>query len=254
MNGFHLFAFYESIANGSAYAEVNGVQDQSMTLDASSRLQAPGDWQVLALAAIGANLSAAQLNAPSLRNTLLPEIYPNTVGAEWPDNRGPEVYDGRGPVFKNGEFITAAVSRGGADAQPAAVFMWFAPAVPTPPAGRVYTLPYTFTIVLTAGTWAFGTLTPAQILPAGKYAVIGMACVCADALAARLVFPGRNEFRPGVLVQETYGNVPWGDRFRMGRFGQFGDFLWNTQPNVEVIGHTAGSESGTVYLDLVKIG
>lgn len=254
MDGFHLFAFYESVTNGSTYAEINGVADQAMTLDSSSRLQSPGDWQILAAAALGVNLSAARFNAPSLRNTVLPEIYPGIAAAAVSDNRGPELYSNRGPVFKNGEFITAEVSRAGADAQPCAVLLWFAPGVTQAPAGRVYTLPYTFTITLVAGSWTFGTLTPAQTLPAGKYSVIGMSAVCNDAAAARLVFPGVAQYRPGVMVQAAYGNVPWGDGFRNGRFGQFGTFLWNTQPNVEVLGLVAGAESGTVYLDLVKIG
>lgn len=251
---FSLVAGYESITNGAAYAEVNGVLDQSITLDAANRFAAPGNWQVMALYAMGINLTAARLNAPSMRSLILPEIYPANPTADVRDLDGPIIYGQRGPRFAPQEYFIVEVSRGGADAQPCLWGAWLGPDVSPAQVGPTFTAVCSASVTIVAGQWVLASLVFNQTLPAGRYQVVGMAVVCNDATFARMVFPGLSQYRPGVLVQDTYGDRPWSQAFRMGGMGVFGEFLHNAPPAIEVLGDTAGAETPTVYLDLIKVG
>jgi len=251
---FNLIAFYESLANGSAYAEVNGVLDQSMTLDSSSRFYMPGPWRLLGSYAMGIDLSAARINAPSLRHLVLPEIYPCNDTADVPTVSAVCTYDEFGPRFVANEPVVIEASRGGADAQPVLGGLWVAPQFKAATKGPAFTVVGAFTVTIAAGSWVLGSIVLNQTLPAGRYEVVGMAAVCNDATFVRLVYPGVGQFRPGVLVQDAYGDLLIRDPFRFGRFGTFGQFDNYAVPAVEVLGDTAGAETGALYLDLVKVG
>lgn len=248
-----LVAFYESITNGSTNVEVNGVLDQSMTLDAANRFQSPWLGQIRAAHVMGVNLTAARVNAPSLRTLALPEIYPALAAADVPSGDGPIVMGERGPRLQSQESFIIEVSRGGADAQPVMGALWISPQVIPAAGGPAITIRASASPTIVAGSWVLASVTFDQVLPAGTYEVVGMACVCNDASYARLVYPGVSQFRPGVVVQDTYGDKPWTPEFRYGRFGSFGRFVHNAPPSIEFLGDTAGAETAVVLLDVVKV-
>lgn len=245
---------YESMTNGVTYQEVNGVLDQSMTLDAASRFAAPGAWQVMAGYVMGINLTAARINAPSMRSLILPEIYPSSPVADVPTiGVGPIIMERYGPRFAPQEYFIVEISRGGADAQPVMWGLWIGPDITAPALGPAYTAVATASPTIVAGSWVLASLSFNQTLPAGRYQVIGLGVVCNDCTFARLVFPGLSQYRPGVVVQDAYGDFPWGQRFRYGGMGSFGEFVHNAPPAMEFLGDTAGAESAVVYLDLIKV-
>lgn len=248
-----LVAFYESITNGSTNVEVNGVLDQSMTLDAANRFQSPWLGQVRAAHVHGVNLSAARINAPSLRTIALPEIYPAAPAADIAANTGPIVMGDRGPRLQPQESFIIEVSRAGADAQPVLGALWISPQIIPAAAGPAITVRATASPTIVAGSWVLASITFDQVLPAGTYEVVGLAVVCNDCSYARLVYPGVSQFRPGVVVQDAYGDYPWTPEFRFGRFGSFGRFVHNAPPSIEFLGDTAGAESAVVYLDVIKV-
>lgn len=248
-----LFGFYGSITNASVYAQVNGVQDQSQTLDSGNRLQVRNNAEILAAYVMGINLTAARFNSPSLRGFVMPQVYPCNPTADVRTTDKPMLSKGRWPRLQQWEGLSLEVSRGGADAQPVIGLVWLHTGSQPIPNGHVYTLPFTASPTIVAGSWVNVALTPEQTLPAGRWCVVGMAVVCNDATAARLVFPGEAYERPGVIVQDVYGDQPTDDDFRMGRFGVFGEFEHNAPPSLDVLGDTAGAESAVVYLDLIKV-
>lgn len=251
----NLVAFYESITNGSTYTEVDGVLDQSMTLDGANRFIMPSNsrWRPLGAYASGINLTAARISAPSLREVALPEIYPGNDTADVPTIDQIVQFYGYGKPFKANEPVIIEVSRGGADAQPVVCALWLAPEFKPAVRGDAFTMTFTSTNVIVAGSWSLSALTAVQTLPAGTYEIVGMACLCNDAFFCRLVFPGQGQYRPGVLVQDAYGDLILNDPFRMGRFGSFGRFVNTALPAIEVIGDAAGSEPVVIYLDLVRV-
>lgn len=251
---FTLVAFYESIANGTVLGEVNGVADQTQTFDNSSRLITPYNGTIAAAYAMGINATAFQIDAPSLRSFLLPNIYPANPSADVRTLDGPVVWGDRGPRLLKGDAVAPLVSRGGADAQPVIVGLWLRNKSRPLPAGPATKVIATAAPTIVAGSWVFSALTFAQTLPVGRYAVVGLQVVCNDATFVRLVYPGGGQWRPGVVVQDAYGDLPWGDPFGPFKFGHFGEFDWLAPPSIEVLGDTAGAENLTAYLDLVKIG
>jgi hypothetical protein len=249
----NLIAFSSSIVNGSVYAQVLGAPDQSMPMDSANRFIMPGPWQMLAAHAAQANLTAARVNSPSLRGMFVPEIYPGRVAATPGNTNGPITFHGRGPRLVQNEGVEVDISAGGAAAAQAFCALWVAPSIVPAPQGAVYTMPATATITAALGVWAFGTLAFSQTLPAGRYAVVGLGVVAANTMYARLVYPGVSNFRPGVVVQGTYGDQPIDDYFRYGRMGSFGEFESTALPQLEVFGTGAGAAAPTAYLDLVKV-
>lgn len=251
---FTLVAGYASITNGTVYGAIAGVLDQSMTLDAGNRFAAPGNWQLMAAYGLGVNATAMRVNAPSMRGLYLPEIYPVNATAAVPTLDGPVVWGQRGPRFAPQEYFTVEGSRAGASAQPMAWGLWLGPDMSPAQVGPTFTAIATVNLTAVAGSWVLGSLTFSSTLPAGRYQVVGMAVVAAGSAFARLVFPGLSQYRPGVVVQTAYGDRPWTNQWRYGAMGQFGEFLHNAPPSIEVLGLAAGAITPTVYLDLIKVG
>ena len=245
--------FYESMANGSAYAEVNGVPDQSITQDSSFRFLSPGRWRFTGAYVMGINLSQARLNAPSLRSMVLPEIYPANDAAVVPSGDGVLWLGSRGPVLNPAENFWLEISRAGADAQPVLGVVWLEDTHTPATVGPTYTMSGSVAPTLTVGTWVLAAATWNQVLPAGRYEVVGMQVVCNDAIACRIVFPGVSQYRPGVVCNDAYGDYSWNDRFRMGNAGAWGQFDSYAMPQFEFLGYAAGAETAQVFLDVVKV-
>lgn len=248
-----LVAFSKSIANGSAYATLDGVIDQSQTLDAGNRVQSPFLQQVRAHHVFGANLTAARLNTPSLRLIGLPQLYPGLAAAAIPSGDGPQVYGDRGPRIQQADGYVLEVSRAGGAAAQMYGALWVSPQIIPASAGAAITITGTAPVTTVIGAWAIGTLTFDQVLPAGTYEVVGMAVVAAGTAYARLVYPGGVNFRPGVVAQVAYGDKPWTQDFRLGRFGSFGRFQHNAPPNLELLGYAAAAITAAVHLDVIKV-
>lgn len=248
-------AFYKNaLTASSVYAQIPAVNDQSLPQDGANRFLLPSDYKVLAAYALGLRITAARLNTPSLRSFLLPEIYPATKAVAPATTDSPTFMIETGPMIRMNEGleVDASVDAGAADDVWCA--LWIAPRFVPAPKGPIFTAVCTATITTVLGQWVLGVLTPNQSLPAGKYAVVGMACVAASTVLARLVYTGQNQFRPGVMVQKTYGAQYIEDKFRFGQFGHFGEFTNTTLPQLELFGDAAGAAAPVVYLDLIKIG
>lgn len=250
---FNLVAFYKSQANGVTYDALTAVTDQSQTVSANGKYIFPSNQRVIASHVTGVNLTAARINSPSLRSFLLPEIDPTNAAATIPTRPPIVVYGEGGPTVLRNEEVVVETSRGGADAQPVAAGLWVTDRVVAAPRGPAFTAVASTTNTLVAGSWTLSTLTFNQTLPAGEYAVVGARCVIGDALFARLVFPGMNQYRPGCTVDLAYTSFVQPDYFRRGAVGLWGKFISTAQPNIEVFGLVAGAETGAVYLDLIKL-
>ncbi len=246
--------FTDSFSGTLTYDPMSVVVDQSLTPAQSQGYQFPKNYRVLAACVMGTGLTAARINAPSLRNLVLPEIYPAIVAATVPTRPSIIDYRQQGPIVLANEAVVVEGSHTGAgpDVATAALFVTdrFTPA----PGGPIFTAVGAFTNTLIANTWTLSTLTFNQTLPAGLYAVVGLNVTCGDAFAARLVFPGQNQWRPGCIVNLAYGNVIQPPIFGNGYLGKYGEFYNTAQPQIEIFGLVAGAETGAAYLDLIKIG
>lgn len=250
----NLVAHYASVAQDAALVNLTPVTDPLVTITANNRLIFPMDYRIGAIQGLIVDGSRMRINTPSMRTIALPEVYPVKITAEQGTN--PVI---QGPIWdkliipRNDEF-GYDVSRAGAGAGDCYAGTWVSDAFRPAPGGPIITMRATSTITLTVGTWVQGNLTFDQVLPYGKYAVVGMQTICGDAVFARLTFPGNTQYRPGVPAVEAYGSYPNPQMFRFGNFGLFGTFDSTAQPAIEMLGHTAGSEAGVHLLDLIKVG
>lgn len=252
---FHLASFYSSLALNSVYAQVNAVADGSLPRNGANQYILPANMRVLAAHGQGVSTSRLQIQAPSLRNTAYPEIYPINVAARTAiaDQQKVQTYGDQGPRLLMNETVGLYGSEGAVGASPTNAALWLGERFEPIPPGPIITLVATATITLVDTAWTLGTLSFETQLAAAEYTIVGMECVSDNANYARLVFPGQVNYRPGVPVQDTYGKMTSRDPFRMGRAGIFGRFQFNAPPQVEVFGAAAASTLGTYFLDVIKM-
>lgn len=116
--------------------------------------------------------------------------------------------------------------------------------------------------VSAANAWTTQTLTPAQTLRAGRYAIVGMESKSTTGKCARLImkednaiFPGQGVGRPGVFPYDGAVAGHGLARFRLGNVGVLGTFTQDALPNQEMFSTAADTAATTyTYLDVVKIG
>jgi hypothetical protein len=248
----NLVALFGSVAQDAVLANLPPVTDSLVSIQ-NNRFQFPLRAQIGCILANVPAGTRARINTPMYRNIALPEIYPVKITAENGVNApimGPMW--GSLEIPMNDEF-GIDVSRGGAAAADSFAGIWYAPGMTPATRGPIITMRATATLTLTVGTWVSGNLTFDQSLPNGTYEVVGMQATVADAMFARLIFPGGINYRPGVPVSEAYGDYVNPPVFRFGNFGSFGRFVSTAQPLIEVLGHTAGAEAGVYLLDLIKV-
>lgn len=250
---FNLVAFFKSVAQDAALDNITPVSDPLVTISANNRVIFPEDYQVLAAHGNLPDATRFRLNTPSMRIIALPELYPFKPSAAAGTNP-PLVLPGDTAIrIPRNDECGLDVSRGGAEAANCYAGLWVAPRRMPAPVGPIYTMRATASLTLTAGTWVGGTLTFDQILPFGRYAIVGMQATVNDGMYARLTFPGQTQYRPGVPCVEAVGDYINPQVFRYGAFGLFGYFDQTAQPGIEVLGDTAGAETPVILLDLVKV-
>lgn len=252
---FHLAAFYASLAQNAAYAAIAAVPDGSLPQNSANQYILPENMRLLAAHGQGVTTSRLQIQAPSLRNVAYPEIYPINQAARTaiPDQQKVQTYGDNGPRFLMNESVGVYGSENNTGASPTNVGLWLGGRFEPAPPGQIITLVATSTITLVDTRWTLGTLAFETVLGAGEYTVVGMEVISDNANYARLVFPGQVNYRPGVPVQDAYGDMTSRDPFRMGRMGVFGRFQFNAPPQVEVFGAAAGATAGTYFLDVIKM-
>jgi hypothetical protein len=251
---FHLMAFYASIALNAVYQQLLAVADGGMTRNAGNQYVMPSNVNLIGSHVQGVTTSAAQVQAPSLRQIAYPEISPLVQAAITAPPTLPAFvgYGMNGPRFLMNEAVGVYASEGGTGASPTVAGLWITDNLVNAPPGQQITLVATATIVDVVQGWTLGTLTFSTQLAAGQYVVTGMGVIGAGANYARLVFPGQTNYRPGVLVDAAIGNKQWRDQFRMGRYGTFGTFQFNAPPQLETFGNAAASHNYTILLDVIK--
>jgi hypothetical protein len=246
---FHVLAFQNNPGAATTYAAVPGIVDQFAPLNASSNYIMPIDYKLLAAYGLGANITAAQIQTPSLRSPCTPNVSPLEASAT--PITIPSVMDLRpyGPTVPATDEIKYVTSVSATGQQFGLI--WIGTGVMNVPPGKIFPIRFTTAFTSTAFQWTAGTISFDQTLQAGKYSVVGMMAFGANAIAARLVFPGGGP-RPGCIAPASVGIQGW-DQLRSGRFGEYGQFIQTAPPTIEVLGTTGGVANIGGVLDLIKI-
>lgn len=254
---FHLAAFWESIDQAGAPANLAAAAGEQVLFTTGDEIRIPDDTNqivaVAAMVAVGANL--AQLIAPSLRDIANIDIVPlNSLTDGNVEPATPAiVHDYRlSPIqLETGESLTAQSDANPTAAADQSVLVWLADGPIAPAVGQsIYSVRCTGAITATPGAWSNGNLTFTQTLGVGNYAVVGFRAQGATLIAARLVFRGSG-VRPGVIGTDIESDDT-NSLFRRGHFGVFGEFHSTVPPTVDILANDADAAQEFV-LDLVKL-
>jgi len=197
--------------------------------------------------AIGATLTAARIESPTLRTLTPIDVAPLDLAAEpstpaaYVDLKGNPKLIGAGEALNFKATVSAAARCLGL------AVLCDGPIAPV--AGEIFTIKATAAATLVANAWTNAAITFAQSLPKGTYQVVGMRAQSAGLIAARLVFPGY-AWRPGCIGSDAYSDLVH-EAFRGGRLGAWGSFEHDIPPTVDFLSISADT-SQEVWLDLIK--
>lgn len=198
--------------------------------------------------ALGPSVTRASVVSPSLRRRYPFEVYP--VDASATPSALPVFNGFSAPIALDpDESLNAQFAESGAGASRGTVLVWLTDGqYRADISDEIFTIRATGTTTLTANAWTNCALTFNDTLPAGEYAIVGMAATSTGCQAARLVIP-QYAWRPGCIGATAVSTVG-AQAFRYGALGVWGNFSHNTPPTVDFLSNSADTAQ-TIYLDLV---
>lgn len=267
---YHIAAYVIAANNQAAGVVADGVAVTDSALSIRNNhfiLTEP--YELVAAAAAGATLTAAQIDSPMIDAWNPIQVYP-TIAAGIVPPANPNIMDLRNspvPVPLNEELrFQLAGGAGGAEADHGLIWLRasgpgaadFSIPKATPDRPRFLAI-FTATIVKTINTWSpFVAMNFTNPLRGGAYQLNGLMLVCATSLAYRInfvkfpLYQGRKLF-PGNLNENAYGNAI--SRFGPNWLGGLGRFNNFELPQISVYATTTvASATFTGYADLSYLG
>lgn len=246
---FTLAAYSDTHASVSMLI-ANAVADAVLTIVAGRVTIPPELPNIVGIYVGGTDVARAQLVAPSLRQFINPEISPLDVNAlpASPDR----FIDYRfTPIqLAANEQLELDVANAAAGANRMVGGIWLADAAISPSSGDVRSVRVTSATAAVANVWTNAALTIDQVLPAGRYQVVGARFFSTTMQLFRLAFPAY-PWRPGGLGMATATLVEPPEQ-RFGNFGVWGEFNHNAPPTVDVL-CTAADATQAGVIDIIKI-
>lgn len=195
----HLVAYQQSI-DAATLTAINTVNDDVLTRQGATRFVVPTDYNNIRWAvALGANLSRAHVEAPSLEvRRVRADIIPHVRGGSALSATGPEIWKPPVPVaLTPSEEMEVNVTEDAAGASQVDVLVSLGMAdLPAAPDGDRRRVRATGTTTLVARAWTTVPLTLEMSLEAGLYALVGFLPISAGVIGARALITGQ-VFRPG---------------------------------------------------------
>lgn len=248
----HTIAFSGSeTATTTVLTNIAGVPDPTLRVS-GNYIYLPALSSIARVYAIGSGLTAAQLQAPSLRSFVNLDIgmFDNVAA---PTSPVPIMDRGASPIKLNeNEGLQAVITNGtptGTANMSVVVDLCDGPLAPV--SGQIFTVKFTLTAVAGDYTWNNAAITLSQTLPVGQYSCVGGRLEGAGLIAWRF-FPVGSAYRPGFVgVQDANDLDPLAQRF--GGRGNLFTFNELTPPTIDTFGK---SVSGTLtgYMDLIAGG
>lgn len=248
---FHLCAYSESQDTGGLLVNCAAVADPSMTVGGDN-IQIP-DYasQLMGAIGIGATITRAQLQSPSLRRFVNYEIFPLNINALVLDLAKGAWFPSTPIPLDVNEQLQAVVAEAAAGAERESVFVWLSDGPIAPIGGEIYTVRVTGAQALVAFTWTNAALVFDQVLPVGRYAIVGAQFQSTNMLAFRFLFQGSTPRPGGLGINALSNRSPEGQRF--GGWGSWGEFESTNPPTVDFFATVADAAEVGV-LDLIKVG
>ena len=243
----HTCAFSLSIAQNTDL-DVTAITDSILTIQ-NGHFLPPQDLKLWYIAAMSANLARARIITPSLRIPSTPYIRPINLGAIPVDPQRVADYRGNPLTIRMMEEFQVNCVQTGAGAERVTVIAGLGIDPKPAPIGDIISMRGTSTTAAVANAWSTIAVTWQDTIPQGQYAVVGLEHQSTNAQACRLNILNQY-WRPGCVSVPTIAGFGQ-EMFRRGNLGEWGPFVSNYIPTVEVLCNGADA-SHEVYMYFVR--
>lgn len=247
---FHLAAYLKSNLGTTANTDIPALTDSVLAISNNHfRLVDPAT--LVAGAYLGATAIRGRLDSPTLRISGNPYILPVNVGA-LPVDRGKWMDLRRaGFVLPTREELAFQASAAPGTTELATGLFWLQYSNEPVAPGKVLWVRATSTTAAVSQTWTNTALVFDSALPSGYWSVVGSEHQSTNAIAHRLIFPGK-VYRPGFLSRGSEGNMSPSINYD-GSLGEMGRFVNDNPFQVECL--VNGTDATHVfYFGLVQVG
>lgn len=245
---FTTIAFYETTPGATVLIEQDPCADDHVTVG-PDLIVVPELNNLMGVMAFGVDTTRAQIATPSIRKIGYHELSKLSLAADpIPGVERLEDYSEAPIPLVHGESLQFRSSTTAGNITQAIV--WLSDGPVTPIKGPVRTIMYEFATVTPAGAWLPVVLVATQVLPAGRYAIVGMQVITANVVHAARLVPIAHPWRPGVPTN-LRATADLSDKFRNGNKGVFCEFEFDQPPGMQLMG-TGASGAGQLYLDIVQ--
>lgn len=254
----HLCAFYESL-DSATLTEIDNVVDDVLTRSSAERFLVPNEFNnILWAAALGANITRAQIAAPSVgvRRMSL-EVVPRVRGAAAFTRTMLEIFIPPAPIplIASEEIAFQAAEDATGNSAVYGLVALGPKTQPALPAGDIRLIRATGATTLTANRWTTVTVTPELSLEPGRYTLIGFLPISAGCIAARALITGQN-WRPGVpgiaAAEATAVNFD-AERIERLEYEPMGEFTHINPPQFQFLSSSADT-SEVVFMWVIRTG
>lgn len=254
----HLLAYFESTAASQTDSDIAAVLGQTDFVSNAHQVLPDDRWLVMGHAS-GLGLVQARIDVPDLRQVALLQMRP--IQKALLPFTDPNVADWRRRplrIRKDQEIRMLQTTDGTAGPNNNYAGLWFHDGNFSVGEGPEYVIRATGTTTLVAGAWTQVALTYQDQLPPGKYDIVGMEVMSATGVYSRVILPGANMWRPGILCMQNesqrnywpfYGPSTGLGDVGLGSFGQFSNIYL---PTVEILANAADTAE-IVYFRCRKI-
>lgn len=266
---FHLAAFGATTLVAGGTTDLTFFTDPEISVR-SGHMYLSEPYKMFGVTVLGLQVTEARILSPTLNAVTQFSVWP--INAADNPASPPRVdfwFDTPVPLPQNEEIQVQVVTNAVADQVTA--LLWIAPVTWQPnnipkgiPPVPVFDTKVTFSPTGVLNAWSTPvTLTFAQNLRGGTYAVVGWETQGTNMVASRLIFPSAyiykgpstsRRLRPGTISSNTLGDYPVAYGYRgVSILGQFGQFTTSELPLVEVAASAAGAITAQGRLRLVRI-
>lgn len=247
---FHLAGYFVSIGQ-TVDTDVPAISDDILAIQ-NSHFVLPQPMQLIAAQAMSVTLSRAKLASPSMRQIASPYVRPIQVALTPGNNTNIMLLDQNPFTVPAWEEIqmqaTSALAMGNENM---VGLIWLADQITPVPQGNVIPLRWTSTTAAVANAWTTVTVTFADTIPSGVYAVVLSEHQSTTGKAHRIIFSNQM-WRPGFPSFTALSQrLPYA--MSKGQFGSLGRFRSNDFPRIQVLCNTTDN-AHEGYLYVVRVG
>ena len=246
-----LVGFSENIDQGNVLANIAAVVDDTHRVTGDFVFLSTFNNLVGVAGYLGILGTRLQLQSPSLRLVVLPDISPVALATSPADHDAVHLFGGSPIPLATNEGLEALALADPVAPEQQSIVAFISDGVIAPVSGQIFTLRATAAINGAVGSWASGALTFDQTLPVGRYQIVGTRVEGAGVVAFRYIGIGAINRPGGIALPDAVSREH--PAFRRGGWGVWMEFDSTTPPSLEILSGAA-SAAQVVYIDIVKVG